>query len=74
MKRIIQFCVSKGEKFYVAQCVDLPIVTQAESLGALAGNIQEALTLHMEDEDFTKEFDHPSVLVSFELSSANVHA
>lgn len=75
MKRIIQFHVSKGDNFYTAQCVELPIVTQAESLDTLAGNIQEALALHMEDEDFVEEFDtHPSVLISFELPGKKVHA
>jgi len=75
MKRIIQFHVSKGDKWYTAQCVELPIVTQAESLDELSGNIQEALTLHMEDEDFSKEFDvPPSVLISFELPTKKVHA
>ena len=74
MKSIIQFHVSKGDKYYVAQCVELSIVTQAESLDALAGNIQEALTLHMEDGDAGEDFDpHPSVLVSFELPR-KVHA
>ncbi len=68
MKSIIQFRVSKGEKKYVAECMDLPIVTEAASLDKLSKNIQEALTLHMEDEDLSSEFtSSPSVLVSFEL-------
>ena len=74
MRSIIQFSVSKGDKFYVAECMDLPIVTQAKTLDALAGNIEEALALHMEDEDLSHEFaPHPSVLISFELPS-KVHA
>lgn len=72
MKSIIQFRVSKGEKKYVAECMDLPIVTEADTLDQLSQNIQEALTLHMENEDLSSEFTpSPSVLVSFELP---VHA
>ncbi|MDK2794991.1 MAG: hypothetical protein PWQ58_190 [Archaeoglobaceae archaeon] len=28
MKRIIQFKVYRREKYYVAECMDLPVVTQ----------------------------------------------
>lgn len=74
MKSIIQFHVSKGDKYYIAECADLPIVTQAETLDILAKNIEEALSLHREGEDLTEEFvPHPTVLVNFELPK-NVHA
>lgn len=55
MKSIIQFRVSKGEKYYIAECLDASIVTQAESLDELARNIQEALALHMEDGDLSED-------------------
>lgn len=32
MKHIIRFHISKGESYYVAQGVDLPIVTQGKTL------------------------------------------
>jgi predicted RNase H-like HicB family nuclease len=47
MKSIIQFTISKGEKYYIASGVDFPIVTQAKTLDALSKNIQEALSLHL---------------------------
>jgi predicted RNase H-like HicB family nuclease len=71
MKKIIQVHIHKGEKCYVAECLDLPVVTQAESLDELADNLQEALALHLEDEDLS-ELDlapNPSILASFELES-----
>lgn len=72
MKSIIQFRVSKGEKKYIAECMDLPIVTEADTLDQISKNIEEALSLHMEGEDLSTEFTAaPSVLVSFELP---VHA
>ncbi len=48
MKRIIQVYVSKGEKYYVAEGIDLPVVTQAKTLDELARNIKEAIELHLQ--------------------------
>jgi predicted RNase H-like HicB family nuclease len=59
----------KGDTHYVAECIDLPVVTQAKSLDELVENIEEAIALHLEDEDLS-EFDldpAPSILASFEL-------
>jgi predicted RNase H-like HicB family nuclease len=75
MKKIIQVHIHKGEKYYVAECLDLPVVTQAETLDELADNLKEALALHLEDEDLS-EFDlapNPSILASFELEPL-IHA
>ena len=75
MKRIIQVYVSKGDKYYVAEGVDLPIVTQGETLDELARNIEEAIELHLEGEN-PADFGiapNPSVLMSFELPT-QIHA
>ena len=69
MKSIIQFHISKGEKLYVAEGVDVAIVTHGETLDELAQNIQEAVQLHFADENvealgFNRS---PSVLLKFEL-------
>lgn len=64
MKTIAQFKVSKEDKFYVAEGVDLSIVTQADSLDQLVKNIGEAVSLHFEGENVA-DFDYsqkPSIL------------
>ncbi len=69
MKKIIQARIFQGEKYYVAECLDLPVVTQGETLDEVSKNLQEAISLHLEDENL-EELDldsEPSVLVSFEL-------
>ncbi len=69
MKTIAQFRITKDENTYIAEGVDLAIVTQADSLDDLVKNIEEAVSLHLENEDFT-QFDFtqkPSILVNFEL-------
>jgi predicted RNase H-like HicB family nuclease len=71
MKNIIQFHISKGDDYYIAQGVDLPVVTQAKTLDELAKNIKEAVDLQLEGED-PATFDlspKPSVLVNFELNT-----
>ena len=54
MKRTIQVRVFRGEKQYVAECLDLPVVTEAATLDQLALNIQEAIALHLEGEDLAE--------------------
>ena len=77
MKKIIQVRISKGEKYYIAECLDLPVVTQGRTLDELAENLKEALALQLEDEDLS-EFalaPDPSILASFELEpSTNAKA
>ena len=48
MKNIIQLYINKGEKYYVAQGIDLPVVTQGKTLDELMKNIKEAVELHLE--------------------------
>ena len=61
MKRIIQFRIYKGEKYYVAECIDLPIVTQGKTLDEVVENIREAISLHLEDEDLEELGISPDV-------------
>ena len=72
MKKIIQVHISKGDKFFVAECVDLPVVTQGKTLDELAKNLKEAIDLQLEGEN-PADFNlapKPSVLASFELEPA----
>jgi predicted RNase H-like HicB family nuclease len=75
MKSIIQFIVHKGEKQYVAQGIELAIVTQGKTLDELTHNIQEAVNLHLEGENLADLglVKRPAVLMNFELPQL-VHA
>ena len=75
MKKIIQFHIHKGDTHYIAQGIDLPIVTQGKTLDELTKNIQEAVDLQLEGENLS-DFDlspESSVLINLELPS-KVHA
>lgn len=71
MKRTIQVRILRGEKQYVAECLDLPVVTQAATLDELAANIQEAITLHLEGEDLAELglARNPTILATMELDA-----
>jgi predicted RNase H-like HicB family nuclease len=71
MKRIIHVRVFQGDQQFVAECFDLPIVTQAATLDQLMANIREAIGLQLDDEDpgdFGLSPD-ASILASFELEA-----
>jgi len=71
MKHIIQLHVYKGEEYYVAEGVDLPVVTQAKTLDELAINIQEAVDVQLSGED-PADFGlakHSALQVNLELVS-----
>ncbi|MDO9399268.1 MAG: type II toxin-antitoxin system HicB family antitoxin [bacterium] len=71
MKKIIQFHVYQGEKYYIAECIDLPLVTQGKTLDELVENLKEAVELHLDGENLA-ELDLvslPSILVNIELET-----
>jgi predicted RNase H-like HicB family nuclease len=69
MKRVVQVRIFKGEKLYVAECLDLPVVTPAATLDELAANLKEAIALHLQGEDLaTLGLNaYSAVIASFEL-------
>jgi predicted RNase H-like HicB family nuclease len=69
MKKIIQVHIFKGESQFVAECLDLPVVTQGKTLDELAQNLREAIAHQLEGENLA-DFglaDNLSILASFEL-------
>ena len=71
MKRTIQVRILRGEKQYVAECLNLPVVTEASTLDELAANIREAVALHLEGEDLTELglASDPTILATMELEA-----
>ena len=55
LKDKINVIVYPGEeKGYVAECQEIAVVTQGLTLDETIKNIQEAVALHVEDEDLAK--------------------
>jgi predicted RNase H-like HicB family nuclease len=71
MKKIIQVHMYKGDEYYIAECINLSVVTQGKTLDELVANLKEAIELHLEGEDLA-DYDlapHPSVLANLEIDS-----
>jgi predicted RNase H-like HicB family nuclease len=76
MKKIIQVKIYKGENYYVAECVDLSVVSQGKTLDEAATNIREAIDLHLEGENLEELDILPdfSILANFELEPTHAKA
>ena len=57
------------EQGYVAECLDIAVVTQGRTLDEVVNNLKEAVALHLEDENLNKLgfIDHPILAVTVEL-------
>jgi predicted RNase H-like HicB family nuclease len=75
MSQIIQFQITKGEEYYVAQGIGFPIVTQGKTLDELTDNIREAVAVHLEGENLSEIGlgSYPSVLINYELPQVCEH-
>ncbi|GAB1538984.1 hypothetical protein NUACC21_16490 [Scytonema sp. NUACC21] len=70
LKQNIRAVIHPGEQHgYVAECLEVSVVTQGDTLDEVVHNLREAVALHLEDEDSTQFglVDKPSLLVTFEL-------
>lgn len=61
---MIRIRVYKSESHYVAECVELPVVTQGRTLDETVENIREALLLHPDGERVARV----QVLINLELN------
>ncbi|KYC39282.1 hypothetical protein WA1_31585 [Scytonema hofmannii PCC 7110] len=70
LKQNIRAVIHPGEQHgYVAECLEVSVVTQGDTLNEVVHNLREAVALHLEDEDPTQFglIDKPSLLITFEL-------
>jgi len=51
MRDSVHATVSHGERFYVAECWEVAVVTQGRTLDEVVANLREALELHLGGED-----------------------
>ena len=60
------------ESGYVAECLELPVVTQGATLDEVAANLREAVALHLTGEDAATWglVPAPTLVVTLELEPA----
>ena len=50
MQHTIKALIRKGEEQYVAECVEIAVVTQGRTIEETLANLQEAVALHLDGE------------------------
>ena len=70
MQHTIKAYIHKGETHYVAQCLEVAVVTQGKTLDETIANLEEAVALHLEGEDLEELglVPNPTLLVTLELA------
>jgi len=73
LQRTVKAFVRRGETHYVAQCLDIAVVTQGKTLDEALENLQEAVALHLEGENLEELglAPDPTILVTMELEPAH---
>ena len=76
MKQTIKAFLYKGDSMYVAECMEIAVVTQGKTIDETISNLQEAVALHLEDEDLAALdlVPHPSLVVTMEIEPVAAHA
>ena len=73
LQHTIKAVIRPGEESgYVAECVEIAVVTQGATLDEVTGNLREAVALHLEGEDLQALglANHPTLLVTMEVEPA----
>ena len=73
LQRTVKAFVRRGDTHYVAECLELPVVTQGLTLDETLSNLREAISLHLEGEDLAELglVPDPTILVTMELEPAH---
>lgn len=70
LQKSIKAFIYPGEQGgYVAECLEISVVTQGDSLDEVVNNLTEAVALHLEGEDLAAFglVTKPSLIITFEL-------
>ena len=76
LQHTVKAFVRRGEKYYVAECVEIAVVTQGLTVDETLANLQEAVFLHLDGED-PADFGlalNPTILVTMELETVGAQA
>jgi predicted RNase H-like HicB family nuclease len=72
LQHTIKAVVREGEQSgYVAECLEISVVTQGKTLDEVTRNLREAVELHLEGEDLAALglAASPTILVTFEMEA-----
>jgi predicted RNase H-like HicB family nuclease len=69
----IHAVIQRDESAYIAECLELAVVTQGRTLDEVVENLREALALHLEGEDMAALglVEHPRVQLIYDTAIAS---
>lgn len=69
LQHTVKAIIRKGDKQYVAECVEIGVVTQGATVAETLENLREAVALHLEGENLADLglAPDPSILVTMEV-------
>ena len=73
LQHTIKAILRRGEESgYVAECVEIAVITQGQTLDEVTRNLQEAVALHLEGEDLAALglAENPTLVVTMEIEPA----
>ena len=73
LQHTIKAVIRRGEESgYVAECMEIAVVTQGSTLDEVTRNLQEAVALHLESEDLAALglVNNPMLVVTMEVEPA----
>jgi len=76
LQRTIKAVIRPGEQSgYVAECLEIGVVTQGDTLDQVTRNLQEAVALYLDGEDLASFglADDPTLVVTMELEPQFTH-
>lgn len=72
LQHTIKAVIRPGDQSgYVAECLEIPVVTQGRTLDEVTQNLREAVELHLEGENLADLglASSPTILVTFEMEA-----
>ena len=54
LRNTVHAIISRGDRYFVAECLEIPVVTQGLTVDETLTNLQEAMALHLEGEDLAE--------------------
>ena len=71
LRRTIHAVLFRGDRYLVADCLEVPVITQGLTVDEALSNLREAVALHVEDEDLEEVglVRNPTISVTLELAS-----
>lgn len=69
LQHTIKAFIKKGEKYYIVECLEIPVVTQGKTIDETVSNLKEAVALHLKGEnlDDLGIAPNPTLLITMEM-------